>query len=318
MPSIVSMMVGMDISATLRCMDLNLILPLDALLEERHVTRAAETVGIGQSAMSAALSRLRKLFDDPLLVRSGRVLELTPMGQALVEPVRTVLMSLEHLVAVEPHFDPSADARSFTVVASDYVTLILLRPLLARLYQEAPHVAVNAIPVSSATAAGLERGQVDLVIMPAEIIPPGLADFPHRPLFDDRYVVAVWNQHREVGDTFEREALERLPYVRYNATAGGAPAYVDIQLDNLGVRTNVALSTLSFTLVPSLLPGTALFGFVHERLVRASPARRELRVLESPIPLQPITETMYWHPVFHNDPAHHWLRECLATLAGNL
>ena len=106
--------------------------------------------------------------------------------------------------------------------------------------------------------------------------------------------------------------------MRHNPAAAGGPAYIDVQLAEHGIEPNVALSTLSFTLVPFLLPGTPLFGFVHERLVRAPSQRRELKVLESPIPINPITETMYWHPVFHRDPAHHWLREYIATLAGNL
>ena len=307
----------MDISDTLRRMDLNLIVPLNALLEHRHVTRAAESAGIGQSAMSAALGRLRRLFGDPLLVRNGRVHELTPMGQSLVEPVHTVLVGLEQLLATSPHFDPAADTRTFTVVASDYVTLILLRPLLERLYREAPHVAVNVIPVSGATEAELERSQVDLVIMPREITSPALAQFPQRALFTDRYVAAVWNEHREVTDTLDRDQLTQLRYVRYNSTSGG-PAFVDVQLAQLGIQPNVALSTLSFTLLPWMLPGTSLFAFVHERLVNAAPVRRELKVLEPPVPLQPLVETMYWHPVFHNDPAHHWLRECVTTLAADV
>jgi LysR family nod box-dependent transcriptional activator len=307
----------MDISDALRRMDLNLVLPLDALLEERHVTRAAESIGIGQPAMSAALARLRRLFGDPLLVRNGRVHELTPMGQSLVEPVRAVLTGLEQLLATTPHFDPGTDERTFTVVASDYVTLVLLRPLLERLYDEAPHVAVNVIPVSGATQVELERSQVDLVIMPRELASPPMAHFPQRTLFTDRYVAAVWNQHRDVGATLSRDQLTRLRYVRYNATTSG-PAFVDLQLARLGIEPNVALTTLSFTLVPWLLPGTSLFAFVHERLVNSTPVRGELRILEPPVPLLPIAETMYWHPVFHNDPAHVWLRERVTTLAANV
>ena len=307
----------MDVPDAVRRMDLNLIVPLNALLEQRHVTRAAESVGIGQSAMSAALGRLRRLFDDPLLVRSGRVHELTPMGQSLVEPVRTVLTSLDQLLTTSPHFDPATDVRTFTMVASDYVTLILLRPLLERLYAEAPGVAVNVVPVSGQSELSLERAQVDLVIMPREIASTGMRQMPQRTLFTDRYVAAVWNQHREVTGTLDRDQLTQLRYVKYNATTGG-PAFVDVQLAQLGIEPHVALSTLSFTLVPWLLPGTSLFAFVHERLVSSTPVRRELRVLEPPVPLQPIAETMFWHPVFHNDPAHHWLRECVATLAANL
>jgi len=306
-----------NVPAAVRRVDLNLLIPLSALLEHRHVSRAAEAVGIGQSAMSAALARLRRLFDDPLLIRNGRVHELSPVGQSLVEPVRAVLVGIDQMLVTKPHFDPGADERTFTVVASDYVTLILLRPLLARLYSEAPRVAVNVIPVSGATEVELERAQVDLVVMPRELTSPRMRHFPHRALFTDRYVGAVWNQHRDVGDSLDREQLSRLRYVRYNNMSGGA-AYVDIQLEDMGIRPDVALSTLSFTLVPWLLPGTSLFAFVHERLVRSTPIRRELKILAPPVPLQPIVETMFWHPVFHNDPAHHWLRECVATLAANL
>jgi DNA-binding transcriptional LysR family regulator len=299
-------------------MDLNLVVPLAALLEHRHVTRAAEAVGIGQSAMSAALGRLRRLFDDPLLVRNGRVHELTPMGQSLVEPVRTALMSLEQVLSTAPTFDPAHDNRTFTVVASDYVTLILLRPVLARLYAEAPRVTVNVVPVGGTTAADLDSARVDLVVLPSQLATAGLRAFPHRPLFGDRYVAAVWRENLEVGDRLQRSHLEKLRYVRYQAPGGG-PAFVDQQLAALGVQLNVALSTLAFTLVPGLLPGTPLFAFVHERLVAGSPPlRRELKVLEPPVPLEPIVETMFWHPLFHNDPAHRWLREVVASTAANL
>lgn len=307
----------MEPSAVLRRVDLNLMVPLAALLEHRHVTNAADAIGIGQSAMSAALARLRRLFDDPLLVRSGRVHELTPMGQSLVGPVRAALASVEQVLMTSPHFDPAGDERTFTIVASDYVTLILLRPLLERLYNEAPRVNVSVIPVSGTTGAELEHSEVDLVIMPQELESPGMARFPRRALFTDRYVAAVWSQHREVGDRIDRDQLQALRYVRHYTPSGGS-AFVDLQLAQLGIHPEIALTTQSFTLVPWLLPGTSLFAFVHERLLRTTSVRRELRVVDCDIPLRPIVETMYWHPVFHDDPAHNWLRECVVTLAANL
>lgn len=306
-----------DVSARLRRMDLNLVLPLSALLEHRHVTRAAAYLGVGQSAMSSSLRRLRRLFDDPLLVRMGRSLELTPMAQALVDPLRDVLAGLEHLLVVTPHFDPSVDARSFTVVASDYVTLILLRPLLAELYRDAARVAVNVVPVSGTSTVELERARIDLLIVPTEIATPGMQRYPHQALFTDRYLAAVWEQNREVGDTLDLETFLRLPYVQYNPVGGGG-AYVDVQLARLDIHPAVALSTLSFTLVPAMLPGTPMVAFVHERLLQASPLRQELRVLDPPVALRPLVESMYWHPVFHSDPAHRWLRDRLAALAAGL
>jgi DNA-binding transcriptional LysR family regulator len=306
----------MDVSAALRRVDLNLLLPLQALLTQRHVTRAADELGIGQSSMSANLARLRRLFGDPLLVRNGRVLELTPLGQALVEPLRTALVGVEQLLATSPDFDPAVDQRRFTLVASDYVTLVLLRPLIQQLFREAPVVVVNTVPVNGTAALALDNAQVDLVIMPRELTLHGMGGFPHRQLWTDRYVPAVWSQNHDVGTVLDRQAMERLPYVRYNGMGG--ESFIDIQLTARGIAPRVAIATQNFTLVPTLLPGTSLFGFVHERLIQASHLRRELRVLDTEIEFSPISETMYWHPVFHRDAAHHWLRERVSTLAANL
>jgi DNA-binding transcriptional LysR family regulator len=148
----------LDASTVLRRAGLNLLPALAALLEQRHVTRAAESIWIGQPAMSSALARLRRLFGDPLLVRRGRVLELTPMGQALLEPVHDVLASLEHLLTVSPDFDPRTDNRSFTVAASDYVTLVLLRPLSEELYRDAPGLAVNVTQAAETMRHRAEHG----------------------------------------------------------------------------------------------------------------------------------------------------------------
>jgi LysR family transcriptional regulator, nod-box dependent transcriptional activator len=307
----------MEASTVLRRADLNLIPALAALLDQRHVTRAAESIGIGQPAMSSALARLRRLFDDPLLVRHGRVLELTPMGQALLEPVHDVLAGLEHLLTINPAFDPENDTRSFTIAASDYVTLVLLRPLLEELYRDAPGIRVNVVPVNLATPVAIERAQIDLAVVPRHAMTSRMPHIQRRELFTEQYVPVVWKENHEIGDILDREGIERLSYVRYH-DENSAPALIDAQLASLGIEPRVALTTLSFALVPLLLPGTQFLGFVQRRLLRQAPLRRDLRMLTTPIPIDPIVEHMYWHPVMHSDPAHHWLRERIAALASNI
>jgi LysR family nod box-dependent transcriptional activator len=296
-------------------LDLNLLLPLDALLTERNVTRAAERLNLGQPGMSAALGRLRKVFDDPLLVRNGRGLELSPLGQALVDPVRDAMSALERMLTTRPHFDPASDARTFRVVASDYVTLVLLRPLLAHLYRDAPLVKVSVSPITTSYVTELERAAIDLLIMPKEVSAVVEDSFGHRTLYTDRYLCAVCRENREVGDSITREMLSELPYLTYNQNS--LPAYVDVQLDGMHISRNVALTTQSFVMAPLLVPGTPMLAYVHERLT-TRPEFEVLRVFESPVPLLPITETMYWHPVFERDPGHRWLRERLSSLADNL
>jgi LysR family transcriptional regulator, nod-box dependent transcriptional activator len=307
---------AMEASPALRRLDMNLLLPLKALLETRHVTRAAEQVGIGQPAMSAALARLRRVFGDPLLVRSGRGMELTPKAYALIDPVDAAIASLEQMLSVRPTFDPRSDERTFTVVATDYVIFMLIRPLLSEFYREAPRIVIRAVPWTVTTPLALERSQVDLVILPREVATPGMAHFPQMTLWHDHYVPAVWRHNTEVGEVLDIAAMERLPYIRFSQP--DLEEYVDVQLEAHGVRTNVALSTPNFTLVPTMLLETPCYGFVHQRLFRALPYRRDLRTLKCPINLNPIVEVMFWNQVFQNDPAHQWLRHRISTFAATL
>jgi len=306
----------MDSSRPLRRIDLNLIPALAALLDQRHVTRAAETLGIRQPAMSAALARLRRLFGDPLLVRNGRVLELTPMGQALVEPVHDILAGLDNLVTITPAFDPKVNNRSFTIGASDYITLVLLRPLLEQLHHEAPGIAVNVVPVNLSTPVAVERAQIDLAIIPGEFMTSQASYIQRQELFTEDYVPVVWKHNREVDETLELAAMQRLSYVcYYDQTCG--PALVDRTLARLGIKPRTALTTVSIALVPVLIAGTQFYGFAQQRLLHQCHVRHELRTLRTSIQIDPIVEYMYWHPVLQRDPAHHWLRERIISLAAN-
>jgi LysR family transcriptional regulator, nod-box dependent transcriptional activator len=252
-----------------------------------------------------------------LLVRNGRVLELTPMAQALVEPVHDILAGLDHLLTITPAFDPKVDSRSFTIAASDYVTLVLLRPLLDRLHDEAPGVAVNVVPVNLSTSVAVERAQVDLAIIPSQYMTSLAPYIQRRLLFTEQYVPVVWKHNREVADTLEREAMQRLSYVCYSDQTCG-PALIDRTLASLGIEPRTALTTVSIALVPVLISGTQFFGFVQRRLLKQTHVRHELRTLHTSIQIDPIVQKMYWHPVLQRDPAHQWLRERIIALAANI
>ena len=127
-------------------LDLNLLLAFDVLIAECNVTRAAERMSIGQPAMSASLMRLRKFFGDPLLVREGRSLVPTSRALGLIEPIREALDTIESTVRISREFDPRTDHRTFTLMASDYVLLLLLSRLLAELEVEAPNIRFTVRP----------------------------------------------------------------------------------------------------------------------------------------------------------------------------
>lgn len=295
--------------------DLNMLVALDALLSERNVTRAAERLSLGQPAMSAALGRLRKYFDDPLLVREGKVLVPTPAATALAPLVRDAVTATEAVFGRPRGFDPLVDRRSFTIMASDYVTLILLRGLVSRLAVEAPLQRVNVIPVQGDFAEQLRKGQADLLVLPTELTGAGFA-FPHRHLFHDRYVLVADADNAAIGSAVTAEEFTHLPYVAYSG--GPLPSIADAQLDALGVARRVEMSTQSFVIAPFLVTGTPFVSLVHERLARQIAVQAHLKVLEAPVPLRPISEALFWNPRHTADPAHSWLREQIADHASEL
>lgn len=291
--------------------DLNLLPALDALLTERNVTRAAERMSLGQPAMSAALGRLRKQFGDPLLVREGREYTLTTLAESLVGPVREAVTAADAVLGVRKPFDPSADQRSFSVLTSDYVALVLLRPLLAELADEAPGVRINIGAAAPDTEDRLPRGTADLFICPTELAGP-LNELPHTVLFEDRYILAADRDNPDVDDDLDIDRFARLPYLTVH---GATPSTVETQLDALGVPRRTEVTTETFVIAPLLLTGTRLVSFVQERLALSVAAQARLRLVHSPVALRPLIEAMYWNPRNSDDPGHRWLRTRLIQQA---
>jgi DNA-binding transcriptional LysR family regulator len=297
---------------TLTGVDLNLLMALEALLGERNVTRAAERLSVGQPAMSASLGRLRKHFGDPLLVREGRALVPTPLALSLLPVVREAVAAAEAVFGRPNDFDPLVDRRSHTIMASDYVTLILLRPLVARLAQDTPAQRVQVVPVQRDFPEQLSSGRIDMMIIPTNLADSRLG-LPHRHLFNDRYVLIADAGNAAVGTVVSLEEFAQLPYVAYSG--GPLRSIAESQLDDLGIVRRVEMSTQSFVIAPFLVTGTSFVSLVHERLARHLAALTNLKVLEPPTPLRPISEALFWSPRHTDDPAHSWLREQIAEQA---
>jgi LysR family transcriptional regulator, nod-box dependent transcriptional activator len=172
----------------LSSVDLNLLVALDAVLAEKNITKAGERLGVTQPTMSHTLARLRRLFDDELLIRIGREYELTPLAQELREPVRDILKNIELALERRPAFNPGTDERTFTIAASDYATYLVFQPALERIQDEAPGVRLEVHPLYESRRAEVESGDIDLAIWPSAIGP----DLPHQVLFTDRWVAIAW------------------------------------------------------------------------------------------------------------------------------
>ena len=180
--------------------DLNLLVAFDALMCERSVTNAARRLSVGQSAMSSTLARLRKLFGDPLLIRDGRKLTATPLAESLAKEVRDVLDQIESILSGPIDFDPAQAERTFSIMASDVVSIVLLKPLRARLAAEAPGVRVRVMPPAADDAERLRRNRADILITPREVF-PDYQSFRNTFLFSDRLLCAVDVGNEAVGRT---------------------------------------------------------------------------------------------------------------------
>jgi DNA-binding transcriptional LysR family regulator len=295
--------------------DLNLLVALDALITERNVTRAAGRLRVGQPAMSASLSRLRRVFSDPLLVRSGRAFSLTPLAQSLAAPLQALLADVESVLTLQPAFDPAQDTRTFTVTGSDYATLILLRHLVPALYSQAPGVTIRIQPLAPGFQRSLERGDADILIIPAEF-DSSLRRFPHSRLFDDGFVAVTWAGNTEIGDTLTPEEFSRIPQLANDpGQLGGLP---ETRLAQLGVHRNVEIMIGTFVMGPLLVRGTRLLTIVHRRVALELAPAADARIHELPFDLGTITQTMFWHPRTTDDPAHRWLRDRISELAATI
>jgi DNA-binding transcriptional LysR family regulator len=308
----------MEVTATereqVRRLDLNLLLAFEALIAERSVTRAAERMSVGQPAMSASLARLRKFFGDPLLVREGRSLVPTPRALELAASFGEALDQIDTTLRASRSFDPRTARRTFTVMASDYVLLLLLGPLIAELETEAPGIGLTIRPVSAGYADQLNRPQLDLLILPEE----AAADMRARSarLFSDRLVCAVSTGHPKVGERLTEEQFRTLPLVSYGGVL--TESLIEHRFREPGIDRAVAVATESIVLQPLVLAGTRMMALIPERLGQYFARQAGIRLLAPPRPLEPLHLAMFWAPRAHDDPAHRWLRGRVQRAAASL
>ena len=182
-------------------LDLNLLLALDALLEEQNITRAAARVNVSQSAMSGMLARLREFFEDDLLAAVGRNMELTVLGRQLVGPVRDLILHVHATVGIRVSFDPARETRCMKIMVSDYATEVFLNQVVARVLRDAPNMTLELVPLADDAAEKLRRGENDFLIIPRNFLDP---EHPQRTLFEDHYCAVIWEGNTQVGDVLDR------------------------------------------------------------------------------------------------------------------
>ena len=298
--------------------DLNLLIALDALLHEKNVTRAAERVFISQPAMSAALQKLREFFDDQLLVRVGRDMQLTPRGLSLVGPVRDALLQIQTTLGTQATFDPRTVQRTFTLIVSADALLRVMPAVFRRLSTEAPGIRCHVEHFSETTLSRLEYGDADLFIGLNSLRLFGLREFPEslrsvnlRPV---RWLCAVAKDHPTVGDTITEEQYLSLPHV-FGWPSGHTVPLEEMVRRLLRANLDVRATTQGLLEIPFMLAGTQLVATLPEDLARTLAQLAPIKLLPVPFETPDTHEVVIWHKRNEPDPGHAWLREVLIAAA---
>jgi DNA-binding transcriptional LysR family regulator len=296
-------------------LDLNLLVALQALLEERHVSRAGQRLGLTQPAMSNALSRLRQLFNDELLVRTPQGMQLTPRATELTVRLRGALDQLQQALGGEEDFEPPTSRAMFTLAMADYTSLVILPHLKRLLAERAP--GIDLVVRNSMRRQGLtlvERGEADLAIGVLPEPPPHLHS---QVLYEDRLMCMARHDHPAFAQALDLDRYVALSHLLVRS-ANEPESSVDLILERLGRKRRIEVILPHFLVVPLLLAGSDLVATEPERLAQAYAQMVPLCLQAPPFPGPEIHISQVWHGRADRDPAHRWLRRQVAEIAAGL
>ena len=296
----------------LQNVDINLLLALYALLEERHVTRAARRCHLSQPAMSRAFERLRDMFGDPLLVRSGRGYQRTVRGERLLHELESLIPRLEALVRGEA-FDPRRSQDRIRLALTDHASAVLLPALLGRLRAEAPGIALDVSVWQSRMYDDVVAGRLDMALS-AEAVPASLET---EVLYEETFVCMVGSRCRTKTRRFSLKQYLDLPHAIVE-TWERQQTPVDRRLAELGVKRHAVLSLPFFVPTALAIARTDLVLTLPRRLAKIMAPLAEVRVVEPPREIKGFSYFMAWHARLTSEPAHAWFRKHLGEIARSL
>jgi DNA-binding transcriptional LysR family regulator len=304
-------------------LDLNLLVVLRELIRERNVTRTAARLGVTQPAVSGSLARLRRHFNDELLVRHRNRYVLSPLAVELASQVEAVCSAAERVLAAGEGFDPAFSTREFTVRMADYTGAILGPRLASVLEEQAPNASIT---LRLGHRSSLRETE-EIIRVTDGIIAPRVSLFESKDmrsaeLFTDRWICIVDAENEYLGPDgrLDADQIATMHWVVSFEINKGIPvaAPVGRVLLSLGVRPEVRTSVDSYEMVPYWIVGTNRIALMQERLAVRAAATLGLRIVPYPGEPEPIVERFWWHPDLEHDPGHRWFRETLFRVAAEL
>ncbi|WP_461192608.1 LysR family transcriptional regulator [Bradyrhizobium sp. UFLA06-06] len=310
-------LIGTIVTMNLAAIDLNLLVAFEALMEERHVTRAAERIGLAQPSMSSALRRLRALFADELFLRAGAGMQPTEKALALAGPIGEALRQIRSALVPDQGFDPAIARRRITIAATDYGDLVVVPELTRLLRIEAPGIDLAVRPLTDATVAlaKLERGELDALI--GGHLPESPRCVRHR-LFEERFV-CVRDARTNRSERLDLKDYAALPHALFSAAGGdGLPSVIDALLARHGLKRRVAVTLAHVVAVPFAVAGTDLIATMAERVARRFTHLADIAVVAPPIDIPAFAIDLIHPSRAARDPALRWFLDAVDRCAGRL
>ncbi|MFQ3619203.1 MAG: LysR family transcriptional regulator [Cyanobacteriota bacterium] len=292
-------------SINLAAIDLNLLVAFEALLEQHSVTKAAEQLQIGQPAMSAALSRLRILFDDELFVRLGRQMQPTLKAQEIAPAILTALQQIRQAVTASQTFEPLVSHRTFTMGSSDYTSFVVMPPLLQFSLQNAPFINVQMIEFEKDRIGDLlEQGEIDVAL---GVFPDPPRQTQWEPIFEERFVGIARRGHPAVQQgTMSLAAFAQCPHALTTLRRDTAGA-IDKALREQNLERWVAFITPHMMVLPFAIASSDLVAALPRRIALRLASVCNLTIFELPVKTKPWMVSMLWSTLSGQDEANRWL-----------
>lgn len=291
--------------------DVRLLTVLQALVEERSITRAAERMFLSQPAMSRALDRLQEMFDDELLVRTKQGFEPTHRALSIYAELAYLLPRFNAMLRGTA-FDPAVSTDVFRIAATDYAASVLFPQVLTQLGKLAPKMTIEILPWQDSAFRQLESNALDLVIW-ANTAP---AELRSQELFQDHFMCLVRKGH-PIGN--QPLTLERyLSFAHVMVTLGHQrQGLVDRAFEEMGLSRRVQLKTPYFTSAAWMIENSDLIVTLPGRLARRLVRISKTRLVRPQIDFLTFRYLQVWHPRMDGYPAHRWLRDVFEKVAPN-
>lgn len=293
---------------TLHQIDLNLLAVFDVIYAERNLTRTSEILHITQPAVSNALSRLRKTFNDPLFVRTSEGMMPTPLARDMIDRVRKALQLMESCIEQRDVFAPESSDKTILCSFSELAEALLLPGVLRRVDELAPTMALRSYYVArNEMPTELAAGTLDIAI---DVTFVNDSNLHHTPLLQDEYVCVVRPDHPVIKRKPTLKQYLALGHVYVSSRRKGVGT-VDQSLKTLGYRRTITARVRDYLSAPLIVEQTDLVCTLPRALAKQS----GLKVYPLPFETPPVSMHLYWHKSANADPANAWLRQLLIQVA---